>query len=222
MPVQNDAEIEITAYRNVPEMARGMIKDIRLRWALEEIDQPYRVRLIDGIFEDKADDYYADQPFGQVPVLKEADLTMFESGAILIHIGESDERLLPKNPVGRGRALSWLIAALNSVEPPIEAMVAVKYGGEGDWKEPALAAMRPYPQKKLARLSQALGEKEWLDGSFSIADIAMVDVLRKATALIGPHPNLVAYVERGTSRPAFKRAMEAHLHDCAVKEPQSA
>ena len=221
MPAQNDAAIEITAYKAVPAFAYGRIKDIRVRWALDEIALPYRTRLIDGIFEDKAPAYLADQPFGQVPVYKEDDLILFETGSILIRIGEKDERLLPRDAKGRGRAISWMIAALNSVEPMIQALVILTVKGQGaDWLAGAMEAAKPFAEQRLARLAQALGDREWLEDRFSIGDIVMIDVLRNAAPpLLAPHPNLTAYVARGTARPAFQSAMAAHLADCAVGEP---
>lgn len=221
MPVGNRTVPEITAYRSVPGLAHGRIKDIRVRWALDEIGRPYTTRLIGGIFEDKEPAYLADQPFGQVPVYKEEDLILFETGSILIRIGEGDERLLPRDAKGRGRAISWMIAALNSVEPVIQTLVVLTVKGRGtDWLAGATQAARPFAEQRLARLSQALGNREWLEDRFSIGDIAMIDVLRNADPqLLAPHPYLTAYVARGTSRPAFKSAMAAHLADCAVGEP---
>jgi len=215
---------EITAYRSVPDFAFGRIKDIRVRWALDEIGQPYDTRLIGGIFEDKAPAYMTDQPFGQVPVYKEDDLILFESGSILIHIGESDARLLPRDAKGRGRAISWMIAALNSVEPMIQTLVVLTVKGQGtDWFAGAIEAAKPFVEQRLARLSQALRDRDWLEEHFSIGDIVMIDVLRNASPqLLEPHPNLTAYVARGTARPAFQSAMAAHLADCAVGEPQPA
>lgn len=212
---------EITAYRSVPDFARGRIKDIRVRWALGEIGQAYRTRLIGGIFEDKAPAYLADQPFGQVPVYKEQDMVLFETGSILIHIGESDARLLPRDAKGRGRAISWMIAALNSVEPTIQTLVVLTVKGQGtDWLAGAIEAAKPFAEQRLFRLSQALGDRDWLEDRFSIGDIVMVDVLRNTNPeLLAPHPNLSAYVARGKARPAFQSAMAAHLADCAIGEP---
>lgn len=219
-----EAAPEITAYRSVPDFAYGRIKDIRVRWALDEISRPYRTRLIGGIFEDKAPTYLADQPFGQVPVYKEGDLTLFETGSILIHIGEADARLLPRDAKGRGRAISWMIAALNSVEPMIQTLVVLTVKGQGtDWLAGAIEAAKPFAEQRLSRLSQALGDRDWLEDRFSIGDIVMIDVLRNTNpALLAPHPNLTAYVARGKARPAFQSAMTAHLADCAVGEPQPA
>lgn len=220
MPIHPDAEIEVTAFKAAPAFARGHIKDIRIRWALEEIDLPYRTRLIGGIFGEKPEGYLKDQPFGQVPVLKEGTLTLFESGAILIHLGERDERLLPRNTEGRTRAIAWLIAALNDIESAMQVLLVVGVFGKGqDWREGAREAALPLAQKRLARLSHWLGEREWLEDRFTIGDLVMIDVLRNGDEdLLAAHPNLVAYVERGTARPAFQRAMTAHLEDCVADE----
>lgn len=213
MPVDPNARIEITAYQSVPPFAEGRIKDLRVRWALEEIDRPYRERLIGGIFEDKPAEYLADQPFGQVPVYKQDDVTLFESGAILLHIGEQDERLLPRDAAKRGRAISWVIAALNSVEPTLQTLVVLSVAGAGaDWQAAAKDAARPFAEKRLAQLACALGDRNWIDDGFTIGDLMMIDVLRAApAALLAAHPNLIAYVDRGTRRPAFGRALAAQL-----------
>jgi glutathione S-transferase len=213
VPVDPAADVEVTAYRSVPAFAEGRIKDVRVRWALEEIGKPYRVRLIDGIFEDKPPAYLADQPFGQVPVYRDGTLALFESGAILIHIGEGDERLLPRDQAGRSRAIGWAIAALNSVEPGIQTLVTLSVAGRGtDWQAPASAAARPFAEKRLAQLAVALGNRDWLEDQFTIGDLVMVDVLRNAPeSLLSSHPRLATYVARGTARPAFKTAIAAHL-----------
>jgi glutathione S-transferase len=225
MPVDPNAEIEVTAFKWVPPFAQGFVKDLRIRWALEEIGQPYRQRLIGGIFEDQTPEYLADQPFGQVPVYKENGLTLFESGSILIHIGGKDERLLPSDPVGRGRAISWMIAALNSVEPALSALMLVGHAcTDKDWAEDAKDAVRPFAERRLAMLSRALGDREWLEDRFTIGDLVMIDVLRTAPEdeLVPAHLNLAAYVERGTSRPAFKAAMAAQLDAFERNEPVEA
>lgn len=224
MPVDPNATIEITGYIWVPPFAEGRIKDLRVRWALEEIDRPYRERLIGGIFEDKPPEYLADQPFGQVPVYKEDGLTLFESGAILLHIGEQDERLLPRNAARRGRAISWMIAALNSIEPMLQMLVILSVAGaEQDWQDAAKDAARPFAEKRLAQLARALGDRLWLDEDFTIGDLVMVDVLRAVpTPMLAPYPTLAAYVERGTKRPAFERALETQLASYANHAPQDA
>jgi glutathione S-transferase len=216
MPVNPEAAIEVTAYNWVPEMGRGRVKDMRVRWALEEIDLAYRTRLVAGAGGEKSPAHLADQPFGQVPVYKEAGLTLFESGAILIHIGEKDERLLPREPAARARAIGWAIAALNSIEPFMQTLFFMGFLAEGkDWQGEAKDLIRPFAVMRLAQLSAALGDKDWLEDRFTIGDLLMIDVLRAATPpeLIAPHANLAAYVERGTSRPAFKAALTAQLAD---------
>ncbi len=214
MPVDPNAEIEITAFKWVPPFAQGYVKDLRIRWALEEIGQPYRERLIGGIFEDQPPEYLADQPFGQVPVYKENGLNLFETGSILIHIGGRDERLLPRDSAGRARAISWMMAALNSVEPVLSALMLVGHAGDGKhWADDVKDAVRPFAEKRLAMLSQALGEREWLEDRFTIGDLVMIDVLRNAPEdeLVPAHANLAAYVARGIARPAFKAAMAAQM-----------
>ena len=224
MPVDPNAAIEITGYQWVPPFTEGRIKDLRIRWALEEIGRPYRERLIGGIFEEKPPEYLADQPFGQVPVYKEGDVALFESGAILLHIGEQDERLLPRGEAARGRAISWMIAALNSVEPMLQTLVILSVAGaDRDWQEAAKDAARPFAEKRLAQLSRALGDRLWLCDDFTIGDLVMIDVLRAvSTPMLTAHPNLVAYVERGTQRPAFERALKAQLASYAKHAPQAA
>lgn len=216
MPVDPGAEIEVTAYKWVPEIARGFVKDLRVRWALEEIGLPYRVRRVGGVFGTKDPSLLADQPFGQVPVYKEGDLTLFESGAILIHLGMKDERLLPSEPNGRARAIAWSFAALNSIEPFAQILFMMRFVADGkEWQDEAKAAVRPFAATRLAQLAQVLGQREWLEQRFTIGDLLMIDVLRAVPeeALLAAHSNLVAYVKRGTSRPAFKAAMAAQLAD---------
>ena len=215
MAVDANALIEVTAYEMVPPMAKGHVKDMRVRWALEEIGLSYRERLVGGAGGEKSPAHIADQPFGQVPVYKEGDLTLFESGAILIHIGEKNEQLLPREPVARARAICWMIAALNSIEPFMQTLMVLGFTGEGkEWQDEAKAAVRPFAVMRLTQLSDVLGQREWLEDRFTIGDLAMIDVLRAVRgerALIDAHPNLVAYIERGTSRPAFKAALAAQL-----------
>ncbi len=220
MPIDPNAEIEVTAYKWVPDMARGRVKDMRARWALEEIGLPYRVRLVGGAGDKKSPELMTDQPFGQVPVYKEGGLTLFESGAILIHIGEKDERLLPRDPEARAQAICWAFAALNSVEPFAQTLFFMGLLADGkDWQGEAQDLARPILEMRLAQLAQRLGDNEWLERCFTIGDLLMIDVLRAATPpeLIAPHPNLAAYVERGTARPAFKAALAAQLADFEVE-----
>lgn len=214
MPVDRNAAIEITAYERVPPQAVGFVKDMRVRWALEEIGLPYRERLVGGAGGEKSPGHLADQPFGQVPVYKEAGLTLFESGAILIHIGGKDEKLLPRDEPGRARAIGWAMAALNSVEPFVQTLFLMGFVAEGkDWQAAAKDAVRPFAELRLAQLSIVLADREWLEGRFTIGDLLMVDVLRAVPEmeLVAAHLNLSAYVERGKARPAFKAAMAAQL-----------
>ena len=216
MPVDPNAEIEVTALRSVAPMARGYVKDIRLRWALEEIGLAYRVRLVEGFGAAKSPGRLADQPFGQVPVYKEPGLTLFELGAILIHLGEKDERLLPREPVGRARTISWTFAALNSVEPMLQTLFVVGLVADGkNWRDEATAAVRPFAETRLNQISNALGDRDWLQDRFTIGDLVMIDVLRAASEpeLIDARPNLAAYVARGAARPAFQSALAAQLAD---------
>ena len=221
MPVDPHAAIEVTAYDWVPEMAQGRVKDLRVRWALEEIGLPYRVRLMGGAGTAKLPEHLADQPFGQVPVYREDGLTLFESGAILIWIGEKDERLLPRDPAGRARAIGWAFAALNSVEPFLGTLTLLRFFADAKpWQEEAKAAVRPLPVMRLAQLAAALGDRDWLEDRFTIGDLLMVDVLRNVPEpeLLAAHPNLVAYVERGTARPAFQAAFAAQI--AVFQQPQ--
>jgi glutathione S-transferase len=222
MPVDPDAAIEVTAYEWVPDGARGRVKDMRVRWALEEIGVPYRVRLVGGAGGEKSPAHLTDQPFGQVPVYKEGGLTLFESGAILLHIGAKDERLLPRDPAERARATGWAFAALNSIEPFMQMLFVMGYLADGkDWQGEAKALVEPFGVMRLAQLSAALGDKDWLEERFTVGDLLMIDVLRTQPPpeLLAAHPNLVAYVARGTSRPAFKVALAAQLADFTAHDP---
>jgi glutathione S-transferase len=226
MPIDQTSPIEVTAFAWVPPFARGFVRDLRVRWALEEIDLSYRVRLIGGaagmaLGPARPENYLADQPFGQVPVYKEGALCLFESGAIVLHIGAKDERLLPRDESGRARAITWMIAALNSIEPQSFMLAALTiFFGDTPWSAEARAALRPLVARRLAHLSAALGDKNWLEGRFTIGDLMMVDALRAIPdqALVATHPNLAGYVARGTARPAFRRAMAAQLADFITEE----
>ncbi len=221
MPIRSDATIEVTALASVPLFARGLVRDLRVRWALEEIGLPYRTRLIGaaggtGFGLPHPDDYHLEQPFGQVPVYKENGLCLFESGAIVLHVGEKDSRLLPRDEAGRARAIAWMMAALNSIEPQtiMLAMLGFAFPNQS-WTEPARQALTPVIGTRLGRLSEALGSKDWLEGGFTIGDLMMIDALRAIpdAGLVAAHANLAAYVERGMSRPAFQRALAAQLAD---------
>ena len=220
MPVDPSAAIEISAFNWVPDFAKGLVRDLRLRWALEEAGLPYRTRLLGQGDQDKAD-YRALQPFGQVPILEEDGFALFESGAIVLYIGERSETLLPKDEIGRARATCWLIAALNSIEPMIFELVNIDIFNVGEeWAR----LRRPEAERKvrdrLKRLSDWLGDKDYLEGRFTVADLLMTTVLRnlRHTRLIAEHPNLAAYVARCEARPAFQRALAAQLADFEERE----
>lgn len=211
-------KLTISAFNWVPDFARGNVRDLPVRWALEEIGRPYEVYLIDASAPRGAD-YVAWQPFDQVPALRDGEIELFESGAILLHLGEQDERLLPRDPVARARAVSWLFAALNSVEPPIRQVSLMPlFYGEQPWCEGAVEGLTPLAEKRLQRLSDALGEQDWIAGGFSVADIMLTYLLRTVGGdAVTKFANLVAYIERGKARPAYARALQAQLDDYVEK-----
>lgn len=205
--------ITLSAFRWVPPFAQGQVRDLRVRWALEEVGLPYRTRLLATGDQDKPD-YRALQPFGQVPIIEEDGQVLFESGAIVLHIGERSEALLPKDSFARARATQWLIAALNSIEPHIMnfATLDVFYGDQ-EWAKLRRPSAEEFARHRLNCLSKALGDNSYLDGAhFTAGDLMMATVLRIVPELIA-NQNLAAYLERCTSRPAFKRALDAQLGD---------
>jgi glutathione S-transferase len=221
MPVNPNAQIEITAFRWVPEFAQGVVRDLRARWALEEAGLEYRVRLLD---QERPREYLLEQPFDQVPILRDGDLCIFESGAIVQYVGEKSEALLPSDTRGRFRAIQWTYAALNSVEPAITNLVLVDifYSGE-EWAKLRRPGAADFARLKLKRVSQWLGDKPWLEGDrFTIGDLIMVTSLRflRHTDIVAEFPNLAAYVQRGEARPAFQRALEDQLSTFREHEPQ--
>lgn len=203
----------ITAYDWVPWFARGQVRDLRVRWALEEAGQSYDVRYLPQGTQ-KAPQHRALQPFGQVPTFEQGALELFESGAIVLHIAETRGVLLPDDPGGRARAIEWMFAALNTVEPPIsDYAIATLFEAEESWSKPRLPSVIARIDERLDELARGLGEKEWLDGAFSVGDLLMVAVLRMLTGtpMAERHANLAAYVARGEARPAFQRALAAQL-----------
>ena len=204
----------ITAFDWVPDFAQGQVRDLRVRWALEEVGQDYDVvYLSQG--EQKAAEHRCRQPFGQVPTYQDGDLTLFESGAIVQHIAERHGGLLPAGPAARARAIEWMFAALNTVEPPImdHAIVTIFEAGK-PWSAPRLPSVLARIDERLKELSQRLGDKDWLDGGeFTAGDLLMVAVLRivAGDGLLDGYPNLAAYVARGTARPAFRHALDAQM-----------
>ena len=222
MPVDPNSEIEITAFRWVPPFAQGLVRDLRLRWALEEIGRPYSVRLLDAT-KPRPADYFCEQPWGQVPVYKDKEVELFESGAILIHLGMQDARLLPTDTQGRMRGIAWLIAALNSVEPAIFPLLMINVFNKGEpWTEEARPRFVERLKERLKCVSDALGDKEWLEGRFTIGDLMLVTVLRqlRGTHILDQFPNLAALVQRGEARPAFQRALSDQFAVFREHEPQ--
>lgn len=218
MPLDPSADILLTGFGHVPKFAQGLVRDLRLRWALEEIGRPYRVELLDAMAP-KPDDYYQRQPFGQVPAFDDGKVRMFESGAILLYLGEQDERLLPRDGAERWQAITWLIAALNSVEPSLMQIVSLDvFQAREPWAKEARPGAVGFARSRLSCLADALGDREWLAGPFTIADIMMVTVLRhlRHTDIIAGFPGLAAYQARGEARPAFEQALADQMSGFAV------
>ncbi len=206
--------ITISAFAWVPDFAQGQVRDLRARWALEEAGLPYTTRLLAQGDQDKPE-YRAMQPFGQVPVFDEDGFVLFESGAIVLHIGERSETLLPRDPAARARATQWLIAALNSIEPFVMnvALLELFYSGE-EWAKMRRPGATEFMNKRLSGLSTALGDKPFLDGErFTAGDLMMATILRILPVITANDPRLASYVARCTARPAFQRALHAQLAD---------
>lgn len=205
--------ITITAFKRSFDQGVGLARDMRVRWALEEVGQPYEVRLVQWEkFKEEA--HLARNPFGQIPTYEEGDLTLFESGAIVLHIAERFPGLLPKDADARARAIMWMFAALSTVEPPIVDRDVVEYFEAGkSWQGERFAMVDERIRGRLKQLSSRMGESEWLDGDFSAADIIMVHVLRRleGSGILEDYPTLAAYIARAEARPAYKRAFAAQL-----------
>ena len=210
--------ITVSAFRWVPPFARGQVRDLRVRWALEEAGLPYQTRLLEQGDQDKPE-YRAKQPFGQVPIFEEDGKVLFETGAIVLHIGERCEALLPAEPDARARAVQWLIAALNSVEPHIMNVAAIDlFFADQEWAKLRRPGAREFAGRRLTGLANALGDKAFLDGDrFTAGDLIMTTVLRIMPDLIEDR-RLSDYVDRCTFRPAFRRALEAQLSDFCEDE----
>lgn len=217
MPQQPDALIEVTAFDWVPPFARGLVRDLRVRWALEELGIPYRTRLVSRFDSSGPVPNFAiaDHPFNQVPGFADGDARLFESGAICLHLAERDDRLLPRDPTARAAALSWAFAALNSIEPfilhhQILSIFDRDKPGAADYAPVALERLRA----RLTLLADALGDRAWLADSFTVADILMVHVLAPPSVqAAGPPDNLAAYLARGKARPAYQAALAAQTED---------
>jgi glutathione S-transferase len=203
----------ITAFERSPDRGQGQARDMRVRWAFEEVGQPYDVRLV-SFGEMKEPAHRALHPFGQIPTYQEGDLALFESGAIVLHIAERNAGLLPDDANARARAITWMFAALSTLEPPIvDLEIAMLLERDETWHEQRLPAVEDRIRNRLGELSSRLGDADWLDGAFSAGDLMMVMVLRRldGSGLLEEYPNLSAYVARGEARPAYKRAFDAQL-----------
>lgn len=203
----------ITAFESSPDRGKGLARDMRVRWALEEVGQPYDVRLV-SFAALKAPAHRTLQPFGQIPTYEEGDLVLFESGAIVLHLAQRHAGLLPDDANGRARAVMWMFAAVGTVEPPIlDLQTARLLEGDRSWCEQRAPLVQDRIRVRLGELSARLGDADWLDGAFSAGDLMMVAVLLrlKPSGLLDEHPNLSAYVARGEARPAYQRAFAAQL-----------
>lgn len=203
----------ITAFAASPDRGRGLARDMRVRWALEEVGQPYDVRLL-SFAEMKQPPHLALNPFGQIPTYEEDGLTLFETGGIILHIAETHDGLLPKDSNARSRAIMWMFAAVGTVEPPImELSLARILEREKGWYAERLPMLEGRVKTRLGDLSRYLGDSEWLDGEFGVGDLMMVHVVRRVSGLgvIEELPNLAAYIARAEARPAFQRAFAAQL-----------
>lgn len=203
----------ITAFATSPDRGRGLARDMRVRWALEEVGQPYEVRLL-SFPQMKEPAHLALQPFGQIPTYEEGGLVLFDSGAIVFHIAERHAGLLPDDANARARVITWMFAAVSTMEPPVveHGMMKIMESRE-PWFEPRMAQLEPRVRARLGQLSAYLGEADWLVGDFSAADLLMISVLLRlrSSNLVDEYPNLAAYVARGEARPAYRRAFAAQL-----------
>ncbi len=205
--------ITLTAFEASPDRGRGLARDMRVRWALEEVGRPYEVQLLS--FEAmKTAEHLARHPFGQIPTYEEDGLVLFETGAIVLHIAHGHAGLLPEAPQARARAVAWLFAALNTVEPPIlELANARLLEAEQPWTAARLPLVRDRVRQRLVPFARHLGEAQWLEGDFSAGDLMMISVLLRLrpSGLLDDHPTLAAYVARGEARGAYQRAFAAQL-----------
>jgi glutathione S-transferase len=205
--------ITITAFERSPDGGKGLARDTRVRWALEEVGQPYEVRLVSfGALKEPA--HLALHPFGQIPTLEEADLRLFETGSIVLYLGERHAGLLPREADARARAITWMFAAVNTVEPPILELVTARiFEKDQPWATQRLPLVQDRVRQRLGQLSVHLAEADWLDGAFSAGDLMMVSVLLRlrSSGLLDEYANLAAYVARGEARPAYQRAFAAQL-----------
>jgi len=200
--------ITISVFERSPDQGRGLARDMRVRWALEEVGQPYETRLV-SFDAMKQPAHRARHPFGQIPTYEDGDLALFESGAIVLHIAERHAGLMPSDPGARARAIAWMFAAIDTIEPPvIEMSLARILERDKPWFDARQPMLEERVRGRLGELSERLGDAEWLDGGFSAGDLMMVTVLRRAAAMgvLAAYPALAAYVARGEARPAYRRA----------------
>lgn len=219
MPIDQNAAIEITGFAWVPDFARGFVRDLRPRWACEEAGLAYRERLI-GFETAKGEEYRREQPFGQVPAYRDEEVQMFESGAMVLRIAERCDRLVPNTPQGRARALTWVTAALNSVEPFVFDLVDIDvFHKDAEWARLRRPEVIDTLRKRLSALAGWLGDRAYLEGDFTAADIIMATVLREISdeALMAEFPTLAAYRDRCLARPAFQTALDAQLASFAAE-----
>jgi glutathione S-transferase len=212
----------ITAFESSPDRGQGLARDMRVRWALEEVGRPYDVRLV-SFSEMKQAAHRRLHPFGQIPTYEEGDLVLFESGGIILHLAERHSGLLPRDANARARAIAWMFAALNTVEPPIVELEQSEYvEGDKPWYQERLPMLEDRVRVRLGELANRLGDADWLDGAFSAGDLMMVMVLRRlqGTGLVEEYPTLSAYVARGEARPAYQRAFAAQLAVFTSKSEQ--
>jgi glutathione S-transferase len=205
--------ITITAFERSPDGGKGLARDTRVRWALEEVGQPYQVRLV-SFRAMKEPAHLALHPFGQIPTYEEGDLALFETGAIVFHLAATHTGLLPDEANARARAIMWMFAALNTVEPPIlDLSIAKIIEGDKPWRAERLPLVEQRVRGRLQALSTRLGDSDWLDGAFSAGDLMMASVLLRArpSGILDEYSNLAAYVARGEARPAYQRAFAAQL-----------
>lgn len=212
--------IVITAFERSPDGGKGLARDTRVRWALEEVGQPYEVRLV-SFSAKKEPEHMRLHPFGLIPTYEEGDLVLFETGAIVLHIAERHAGLLPDEVNARARAIAWMFAALSTVEPPILELVTARFAeSEEPWAEERLPLVKRRIRDRLTQLSARLGAADWLEGPFGAGDLMMVSVLLRlrASGLLDEFPKLAAYVARGEARPAYERAFAAQW---AINDPQA-
>lgn len=213
--------LTVTAFKYVPPFAQGLVRDLRVRWALEEAGLPYEMQLI-GPEDQSTPAYLALQPFGQVPALRDSDLSLFESGAIVLHIGRRSDALMPPDEAGRARATTWLLAALNTIEPPISELAEIDlFNADKEWARLRRPEVIEAVKQRLGQLYACLGTRDFLEERFTVGDLMLTTVLRnlRHTDIVAGYPNLHAYQLRHEARPAFQRALQAQMAVFKAHQP---